>query len=290
MKKILILGSSGSLGNKLYKELKKIKGAKLFHTGLKKRKIDIFQKKSFSNYISYINPDLIINCVAYVNIEKCEKHKSISYKINYELLIDIFLIKKQKSLKFKLIHFSTDQFYNQKLFKLNNEKSKINLLNNYSIHKRMAELECIKNQSLIFRINFFGKTRNNKTFSDWIFNNFKNKKKKTVYLFKDVYFNPLTITSISKIISSIIIDEKYSYKGIYNLGSKNFISKSDFAVIFKTKLGLSNKNYQLINVNDLMKVKRPNNMSMDVEKFEKKFNIKLPLIEKEINEELKNYI
>ena len=65
MLKILILGSSGTLGKKIYIELKKIKKIKLFHTGLKKRKIDFKNKAKLKKFIFSINPDLIINCIAY---------------------------------------------------------------------------------------------------------------------------------------------------------------------------------------------------------------------------------
>ena len=49
-------------------------------------------------------------------------------------------------------------------------------------------------------------------------------------------------------------------------------------------------NYSDINVNKFLKVKRSTNMSMDVNKFQKKFNLKLPNIISEIENEAKNYI
>ena len=39
MQKVLILGSSGLLGKKIYVELKKNKNFKLFHSGLKKENL-----------------------------------------------------------------------------------------------------------------------------------------------------------------------------------------------------------------------------------------------------------
>lgn len=287
MLKILILGSSGTLGKKIYIELKKIKKIKLFHTGLKKRKIDFKNKAKLKKFIFSINPDLIINCIAYTNIENCEKYKLISKKINFEIVNEIFKLKSQKRLRFNFIQFSTDQFYNNKKKKLNNETSKIFLINNYCKHKRMAELACIKNKSLIFRTNFFGRSTKNKTFSDWIFHNFK--KNIFFYLFNDVYFSPLRIITIAKIIVSIITKKKYIYNGIYNLGSKNGILKSEFAINFAKKTRILNDNYEYIGVNKLLKVKRSNNMLMNVKKFEKKFNFKLPLINNEIKNEAKDY-
>jgi dTDP-4-dehydrorhamnose reductase len=286
--KILILGSSGTLGNQIYRELRKKNDIKLFHTGLRKRKIDFNNKAEFKKFIFLTNPDLIINCIAYTDVDKCENYKSISKKINFEIVKEIFNLKISKKLKFNFIHFSTDQFYNNKGRKSVKETSKVFLINNYCKHKRMAELICLKNKCLIFRTNFFGRSIGNKSFSDWVFKSFKTKKKN--YLFNDVYFNPLRIVTIAKIISLIITKKQYRYSGIYNLGSKNSLVKSDFALIFAKKIGILNSNYEYISVNKLLKVKRSNNMFMDVSKFEKKFQLKLPMIINEIKNETKNYL
>jgi len=287
MNKILILGSSGNLGNQIYKNLKKKVKFKLFHTGLKKRKIDLTNEIELEKFILSVNPDLIINCIALTSIDECESFKLISKKINFGIVKSIFQIKNQKKLKFKFIHFSTDQFYNQKGKKSSKEVSKIFLINNYCYHKRMAELKCIKNKSLVFRTNFFGKSPNNKTFSDWIFNSFRKKKK--IYLFDDVYFNPLRLTTIANIITMIIVSKKYQYSGVYNLGSKDGISKSDFAIQFANKARVLNNNYKLMKINKLLKIRRSNNMFMNVEKFENKFKFKLPLIKSEIKKEANRY-
>ena len=287
MFKILVLGSSGVLGKQIYKEIKKINNIELFHSGLRKRKVDFLSEQKLSKFILSISPDLIINCIAYTNIEKCQKNKLLSKKINFGVVKEIFKIKTKKKLHFNFIHFSTDSLYNGILNKPSKEISKIYLINNYCIHKRMSEIECLKNNGLVFRTNFFGKSHNNKTYSDWIFYNFKKRKK--FYLFNDVFFNALRIVSIAKIISSIIIKKKFSYRGIYNLGTRDGILKSDFALSFAKKIGVINDNYKLINVNKLLKVKRSNNMFMNVSKFEKKFRITLPLIKSEINNEAKKY-
>ena len=127
-----------------------------------------------------------------------------------------------------------------------------------------------------------------KSFSDWVIKAFNSKKR--IYLFDDVYFNPLRISTIVKILSIIIKTESYSNKGIYNLGSKDGILKNNFAILIAKKMKIFHNNYINININKLLKVKRPLNMFMNVDKFEKKFNIKLPLIKQEITNEIKNYI
>ena len=98
----------------------------------------------------------------------------------------------------------------------------------------MAEKICLKNKALIFRTNFFGKSiSKNKSFTDWIFRSFKMKEK--IYLFDDVYFNPLRIDTIVNIISKIVNKKKYKSSGIYNLGTKDALYKNEFAIFFAKK-------------------------------------------------------
>jgi dTDP-4-dehydrorhamnose reductase len=289
MQKILVLGSSGLLGRQIYEKLRTLKNIKLFHTGLKKRKFDFTKKKQLKELIFSINPNLIVNCTGFTNIDKCEKNVKISKQINYEIVREIFKTKIEKNLKFYLIHISTDQFYNQKNKKKSSENSKIFLMNNYCLHKKMAETICLENKSLIFRTNFFGKSiSKNKSFSDWIFQAFKSRKK--VKLFNDVYFNPLRIETISKLISLLIVQKKYKYSGIYNLGAKDGILKNELAILFAKKIGIFHFNYTNIGVNKLLKVKRSTNMYMNTNKFEKKFKFKMPIIRNEIINEAKAYL
>ena len=286
---VLILGSSGLLGKYLYNKLKDNKKINLIHTGINKRKFDFTKERHLENLIINKKPSLIINTIGLTNIERCEKQNTISKKINFGIIHKIFNLKNKKKLNFNLIHISTDQFYNKKKRKKNNENSKIFLMNNYSKHKRMSEITCVKNNALVLRTNFFGKSLSkNKSYSDWVIKAFNSKKR--IYLFDDVYFNPLRISTIVKILSIIIKTGSYSYKGIYNLGSKDGILKNDFAILFSKKMKIFHNNYINININKLLKVKRSLNMFMDVGKFEKRFNIKLPSIKQEITNEIKNYI
>jgi dTDP-4-dehydrorhamnose reductase len=288
MIKVLILGSSGLLGKYLFSELKKNKKIITYNTGLNKRKFDFTKKKQLKKLLVSKKPNLIINTVALTDVDKCEKKTKYSRKINFEIINDIFKLKKDENLNFNLIQISTDQLYNYKNIKGNTEKSKIHLINNYSKHKRMSELVCINNKALVFRTNFFGKSLSkNKSFSDWAINSFKSKKK--LYLFNDVYFNPLRLSTVVKILSIIIKKKQFTFNGIYNLGSKNKISKKEFAILFAKKMRVFHNNYDSISINKILKVKRSTNMFMNVDKFEKKFNIILPSIRDEIIKEIKNY-
>ena len=284
---ILLLGSSGFLGKEIYKSLKKTRRIRLYHNGLKKRHFDLTKITNLKKLIIKSKANLIINALGYTNIDLCER-KAESYLINVKIIKDIFLIKNTYKQKFRLIHFSTDQLYDSKNIKLHSENSRTTIKNKYAKQKLEAEKICMSNNALIFRTNFFGKTKSSTpSFTNWIFTKFKQKKK--FYLFNDIFFNPLRASTISKILIKIILKNKFYKSGIYNLGSQGYISKSDFAIEFAKKTKIYQKNYTLINACKILTVARSRNMVMNNRKFIENFKIKLPNIYEEIKNESKQY-
>ena len=282
--KILILGSSGILGNYLNNYLKK--EFDVFNNGLAKRKINLLNISKLRKVLLKINPDIIINCIANTSIDNCEFHKKNAYEINYLILKNLIYLIKKLDINTKIIQISTDQFYNNQNQNLNKEH--INEIGNYYCKtKYLSEKLCLKNKMIILRTNFFGKSNSkNKSFSDWIFKSFKSKKK--FYLLNDVYFSPLNLFTLSKMIKKVIKKSKDT-KGIFNVGSKGCISKSEFAINFAKACNIYKRNYQLINSNKLFTIKRPKFMCMNVGKFEKHFKTKMPSVYNQIFYEARKY-
>ena len=92
-----------------------------------------------------------------------------------------------------------------------------------------------KTISTIFRTNYIGKTKTNLT--SWIYNNLKKKKIKLMHL-KNIYFSPLHVSTLVSLIEKSM---KKKIVGVFNLGSKNKISKAEFAEKFSKIIGC-NKN------------------------------------------------
>ena len=286
--RILLLGSSGMLGKSIYNFLKS--DFEVYTNGLKKRRYDLCNKKNLSILLNNTKPDVIINSLGITNIEICNKNKKLAKKVNFEILKNLFNIKKRYNYKFWLIQISTDQLYDATSFKTKfREGSEIKINNYYTKTKVQAERICESNKSLILRTNFFGKSIvKKKSFSDWVLKS--SKRKKTFYLFKDIYFSPLRFITICRILKTII-QNNFDTSGIYNLGSKNGLSKLNFSLFFLKYLKIKNKNFKIASVNKVLKTKRSKNMLMNVEKFENTFKIKLPNLISEITNEAKeNYL
>ena len=283
-KKLLIFGAYGNLGKIISKDLSN--KFQVFKVGRKKKsQINIKNYKSIPRIIEKIAPDIIINLIANTNVDDCEINKDKTKVANIETVKKITegIYKVKKIIRF--IHFSTDQVYSNK--KIANKETDAYPINYYAKTKLRSEIIALKYDAIVIRTNFIGKQSTVKKISltDWVYLNIK--KNKIIYGFKNIFFNPVHISTISKILIKIINKKKLT--GIFNLGSRNYISKNDFIKIFlkkskKLKL-LKSINYKR---NNLLAT-RPLNMVMNSNKIEEKLSIRLPTIHNEINKCLKEY-
>ena len=172
------------------------------------------------------------------------------------------------------IHISTDHLYDSFNKENNNEKNKT-IRNFYAESKYLGECNASNENSLIIRTNFFGHLKKRKGLVYWIEQSAK--KNKDIILYKNIYFSPLYITTLCKIILKIM-PQKIS--GTYNIGSNNGMSKSEFIkkLISKKNIRIKYKEVEYKNSN----IRRPKNMAMNIQKFEDKFLIKLPNLRDEI--------
>lgn len=291
MYKILFFGASGRLGEYWVKDL--IIDNKVF-VNIFKNKIFITNKNFFYKKFDFKNiKDLItfckkkkishvINCIGFTNVEYCEVDKKKANYLNY--LIPKKLTYVSKFLDIPIIYISTDMLFNGKKKTKYFETDKPSPVNYYSKSKLLGEKEVKKyKKSLIIRTNFYGSNnKNNVTFSDKIYYS-KNK----IFLWKNIYFTPINIKILIKIINFLINKKIY---GVYNVSANKKISKF--------KLGqkiaqIINKNVQIIpnKFDQKIFVRRPLNMSLCNSKLLKKFpSLRKELtFSKQLNELKKQY-
>ncbi len=282
--RILIFGASGFLGKKLIKSFKK-KNYKIFTDISYKKKI---KKNPNLNLIfkilNKVKPSIIINLIAYTNVDKNETYKKISKNSNILFPQNLARAIKRTLQSIFLIHLSTDQVYNGRGNHLEKYPDPLNF---YGFSKLKGE-KFLKNvPSIILRTNFIGKSenRNKKTLSDWIIYNLRNKKR--INTFKNIFFTPLHTSSLIELINKLMLRK---IEGVYNLGTKNKISKAKFASLLCSDL-----NYDLKLLNEVdyknkdLIAQRPLDMSLNVNYFEKNLGIKLPHIKGEILKLSKEY-
>ena len=275
--KILIFGGSGLLGSELKSYFLK-KKFKVFTTSHRKKAdflIKKISKEKLKKIIQKIKPNIIINCIALTDVDKCEKHIDNSLLLNAEVITLITDSIQELKLKTHFVQISTDHVYNKSPSQKKNFENDVDLTNVYSITKYVGERNSLNyDKSTVLRTNFFGRSliKSKISYSDWIIKNLKNNKKFAVS--KNVFFSPVNLKYIGFIINKIIKKKVY---GIYNLGSPNVISKYEFAKkvakIKKLRASLiTNKKNNSIQNN------RPSGMAMSSNKIEKALKIKVPTI------------
>lgn len=277
MKGVLVLGSNGSLGKSICKELKKNKF--LFYSQSRSKKNKYYcnfnNTKSFSKLLQKTKPKIVINTISNINVKNCEKNFLKCFKDN---ILTAFIVSKicgEK--KIKQFYISTDQVYSEKKFSL--EKN-TNPVNNYSYSKIIAEKFVLENHGIVLRVNFIHRDKKKRTFNDQVIL----KKSKKITLYKNIFFNPLHISTLSKI---IVISLKKIKKGIYNIGSKDKISKEKFILELCGMLNLK-RNFKCINYKPIG-IKRPLDMSMNVNKITRLLKIKKYDVLTEIKKLSKEY-
>ena len=284
LKKILIFGAYGSLGRIISKDLSK--KFNILRVGREERsQIKIKSYNNITEIIKKNSPDIIINLIANTDVDDCEKRKSKTKISNIHTVKKIAEgIKKVKKI-IQFIHFSTDQVYSK--IKIKNKEIDAKPINYYAKTKFESEKIAIGQNAIVIRTNFIGKqsTKKKKSLTDWIYFNLK--RNNQIYGFKNIFFNPVHTSTISKIIIKII--NKKKMRGIFNLGSEGFISKNDLIKIFLSK----SKKLELLKSIDYNKENtfavRPLNMVMNSTKIKKRLSIKIPSVRSEINKSLKEY-
>ena len=278
-KKILFFGGSGLLAlnwaNKIYKNWNIILLKHKRNFSFEHAKIIQLEKISKSNIIEIINkvkPFVVVNCAAITEVEKCEKENDNAKLVNS--ILPQIIANVCKLMRIKFVQISTDHLFNgEKSFY--QEDNPISPLNNYGITKAQAEISVLNEnpEALLIRTNFFGwGTSYRDSFSDWIIKSLR--ESKVIKLFSDVYFTPIYIEELINIIHILIEKNK---QGIFNIVSKERISKFEFGIkiakIFKYPLTLISP----ISIDEIdFLVTRPKDMSLSTAKItnEIKYQIK----------------
>ena len=223
--KILILGSSGSLGSQLVKDLKNnyqlIKISRknhFFDENFNQLKRIILKKK----------PSFIINCIAILGLKFCEKNSKEAFKFNYKLPKVVCDFSYKNNIKF--IHFSSDAvFIGNKKGKIYGENDKANPVTLYGISKFKADKYLIKKtNTLVVRLPLlYGPTNKNQIVSKLVSTILNNKK---IYVSTDVYSTPVYTPFVSNFVKNFILANSIFFlkKKIIHISSNNLISMYSF--------------------------------------------------------------
>jgi dTDP-4-dehydrorhamnose reductase len=277
VKKVLLIGSNGLLGTSLANVLRPYyELVTVTRTSLNSDyNLDMTSKIISDQLLAKIKPDLIVNLAALTNVDICETNVNLAYRVNTKIAENIAAYSNGLTDVF-VVHISTDHLYDRK----DSAEDDVVICNNYAMTKYCAEKSFKSDNAVILRTNFFGKSLS--VYSEGLCNSIYNQaiKGQELKLFKDVFFSPLSITTLCDVILTCL-QQKIS--GIYNVGSKEGMSKEEFLKTFLILSGVDDLKYKSISVEELtLKTPRPKDMRMNVSLFEKVYGYHLPSLTNEI--------
>ncbi len=241
-------------------------------------KIDEISEFTIKSILKRYKIDLLINCVGLTNVEECEHSPKKANYLNAQ--VPLILAKTCFTYNIKFIHISTDHLFDGGK-ELRSELDEPHPLNIYAKSKLKGDqnVTVYNPDSLIIRTNFFGPGPSYRpSFSDIIINTIKRKKK--IELFDDVYFTPVHVNEIARIIIKLLENKG---NGIYNISSNERITKYEFGLIIARNMNLSMgliKKGLIEERKDL--VVRPKDMSLSNTKIKEKLNLEITSIKDQI--------
>jgi len=268
---IAILGANGQIGKSLFKYLPEDK--KCFFITREILDCSDFRKvKSFFNKNKF---SLIINAIAFTNVELAEEKKNEAMKINSKLPEILSIIAKNHNIP--LIHFSTDYVFDGTKKNTYSEIDKPNPINFYGYSKLNGDKKILINKckGLIIRVSSLYSL-------DGI--NFPNKviklikKRNKIRIVNDCYLSPTSSDFIAKSLLKLINIKECNKKiKILNLSSKGKISFFELAkyLILNTNAKYLKKLLPIKYSELDTKVNRPLQSLLNTNMIEKDFNIRM---------------
>lgn len=271
MKKVLIVGSGGILGSELSIRLNELFDVLALPKSGSKNFLDITDFNMMYSIFKNFDPDFVINCAAFTNVDSCESNKQIARNVNVKGLMNLLKCMSKNS---KMIHISSDYVFDGKdgNYKENDMKKPINY---YGKTKLEADNLLMGSNSnyLIIRPNvlYSSNISKNNHFLSWVINSLKEKTEISVV--NDQISNPVYVSDLVEVIASCLLVD---YNGVYHFGSEDVISRYDFALLISKIFKLDENLINPIKTSDLKQIaKRPKKSFLNCNKIISDLNIDL---------------
>ncbi len=285
MKKILITGANGQLGNEMRVLFPSYSQFMFFPTDV--AELDLCDKRAVEDFISRNKIDYVVNCAAYTAVDKAEDDIDLCYKINRDAVENLA---EAASGKAKIIHVSTDYVFDGNGTHSYKETDTTNPQSVYGKSKREGEQVLLENckESIVIR-------------TAWLYSSFGNnfvktmirlgKERDALNVVADQTGTPTYAADLAKAIMDIIVfdEENQSFPaGIYHYSNEGVCSWFDFTLKIHELVGIITCKVSPITTDQYpVKAKRPMYSVLDKTKIKETFGIQVPQWEESLKECIK---
>ncbi|CAN5449412.1 dTDP-4-dehydrorhamnose reductase [soil metagenome] len=279
--KVFVTGSNGLLGQAVTTMIARETNCELILTsaeeksfldsGQKYEQLDITAKEDVKRLIAFYEPNVIVNCAAFTNVDACENERELSWRINVDGVKNLIIACRKENCR--LIHISTDYIFDGKNGPYT-EESTPNPISFYGRSKLAAE-NAITTSTINFTILrtmvLYGIGINVKpNFALWMINMLK--KNEPIRIVDDMIGNS---TMVDDLAHSVLRSIDKNLKGIFNIAGPDIISRYDFAMILCDVFKFDKKLVTKIKTQDLQQAAaRPLNSGLTTLKAETQMGFK----------------
>lgn len=289
MKKVVVIGSNGLLGQTLIDKLYNKSDYQLFamasgknrnaaYPDLKYFSIDLLDLKYIKMQLNLIEPQYVINALAMTNVDACELNQDDCKRINTDFVAELAAYCKE--LQAHLIHISTDFIFDGKEG-FYHEEDTPNPINYYGWSKLWSE-KAIQESGVVYSILrtivVYGRLKQMKrnNIVVWIKETLENGQ--TINLVDDQFRMPTFVGSLAD--ACILCIEKNSV-GIFNISGKDLLSVYDMGLEIAEFYNLDKNLIKIVQTASLSQpAKRPPQTGFILDKATKKLGFQ-PLTFKE---------
>lgn len=234
-KKILLFGSTGKMGLALTDVLAR----DYMIIGKNSKDFNALNFEETRPMIQALKPDIVVNTVAFLGIDPCEKEPEKAFRLN--TLYPKFLAELSKANKFLLVHFSTDAVFNDNKKGYYVESDCPCPLNIYGLTKYGGDcfIQAIADHYYIFRISvLFGETVKDSQFVEKMLEKVK-QGAKILKISDDIILSPTYSKDVAREVKRIL-EARYKF-GLYHIANKGKASLYDLIKEIIKNLGLEVK-------------------------------------------------
>jgi dTDP-4-dehydrorhamnose reductase len=289
--RVLLTGASGMLGKQVFDKLISHEGYEVYTVS---RKLFVISKNHFvkdigdnsqlKQVLNDCQPEIVINCAAYVNLDFCEKEHAATDMLHQHAVKTLSSYSSVQA----LYYISTDSVFDGQRGNYT-EADHVSPLNYYAQSKVNGEMEALKNarNAYVIRTNILGfNSISGKSLFEWAYQNLS--AGNNINGFSNVYFNPLYVGDLADMLVSFI--GMSCDPGIYNFASQPVVSKYD---VVKKIARAFEFNEELIKPailnNSHLETLRPLNTTLNTDKINR-LGIEVPQIDTCIHHLLNDFL
>ncbi len=283
MKRIVITGSNGLLGQKLVKlylskstyEIHALsRGENRLHNkeGYTYYNIDLLDKVELLQTLNQIAPSVIIHTAAMTNVDACEQQQDQCDLMNIDVVTNILDYCKESDVY--LVHLSTDFIFDGTKGDVYNEDDIAHPVNHYGLSKLKSEImiqEAKIDAAILRTILVYGLVDQNDRSNIvlWVKSSLENHK--DIHVVTDQLRMPTYAEDLAEA-CWLVVESRA--KGVFNVSSNELMSIYDIALSIADAFGLDKKWIHPVVTNELnLPAKRPLSTGFDLNKSIIKINL-----------------